>query len=35
MDEGLKIRGIKYLNVEIRLFFVHPYKISGYVPGQH
>jgi len=32
MDEGLKIRGIKYLNVETRWLFPPPITISGYTP---
>jgi len=34
MDEGLKIKGIKYLNVETRLLFSHPIKNSGYAPAK-
>jgi len=26
MDEDLKRRGIKYMNVETRLLFAHPYQ---------
>jgi len=33
MDQGLKIRGIKYFNVETRLLFAPPIKISGYAPA--
>jgi len=34
MDDALKPRGIKYLNVESwLLLFVPPIKISGYAPG--
>jgi len=33
MDEGLKIRSIKYLNVETQLLFAPYMKVSGYAPG--
>ena len=34
MDQGLKIRGIKYFKVDTRLLFAPtPIKISGYAPG--
>ena len=33
MDQGKKVRGIKYFNVETRLLFAPPIKISGYAPG--
>jgi len=32
MDGDLKTQGIKYLNVETRLLFASPIKISVYAP---
>jgi len=34
MDEALKIRGVKYLNVETWLLFSPHIKIYGYEPGR-
>ena len=34
MDDALKIRGVKYLNVETWLLFPSCIKISVYAPGR-
>jgi len=34
MDDVLKTRGIKYLNVDAWMLFAPPIKISGYAPGR-
>jgi len=35
MDDALKTRGIKYLNVETWLLFAPTIKMSGYAPAWH
>jgi len=34
MDDALKIRGVKYINVETWLLLAPRTKISGYAPGR-